>query len=246
MKCMVTGVSRGIGHAIAMEMLSRGHFVWGLSRTLPSNLPSMGGKQFRHTACDLSDGDARVRAGSEMDAAGFVPDVVVLNAAVEYEEGASALSWDKMQHVFRTNVEGSLFWVCHWMDRSPIQPMQFIGISSLLAIWPDPDCPAYGASKSTLAMAFRALRLRYARQAVSFKLLFLGPVHTTINPRFNIEGPPSRGVVRPEAVARFFAKSVLSGESLTHYYPWTAGVACRFFAWMPDRLFEVLTRALRR
>lgn len=246
MNCLVTGVSRGIGRALAAELLREGHTVWGLSRT-PASVPAVDGPgRFRHVCCDVCNPESRNSALEAMDAEGFVPDVVVLNAAIEYEEEKTSMSWDKMQAVLDTNVAGALFWVAHWMNRRPLHPMQFIGISTLLALWPDVDCPAYSMSKAALSMAFRSFRLRFPRDPVDFKLVYLGPVQTSINPRFTEGGPAPRGVETPEAVARYIAKTVLSSRRFSFYYPLTTRLVCRLGAWMPDLLFERLTRPLRR
>ncbi|HPC58525.1 MAG TPA: SDR family oxidoreductase [Kiritimatiellia bacterium] len=246
MKCLVTGVSRGIGRATAAELLRQGHFVWGLSRTPAAGLAEIGGDRFRAATCDVGNGADCVRAAAEMDAAGFVPDAVVLNAAIEYNEDKSELAWPKMEQTLRVNVEGALFWVAHWLNGRTERPGQFVLLSSLLARWPDADCPAYSASKAATTMAFRALRLRQAGDATRFKIVYLGPVHTSINPRFVAQGAPPRGVAAPEAVARHLANVVLSKKRSVFYYPWTTGLVCRFGAWMPDGFFERLTRPLRR
>lgn len=246
MKCFVTGVSRGIGYAIAAELLRRGHTVWGLSRTPAPDLAAAANSRFRHSICDLADEDSRHALINQMDVEPYVPDAVILNAGIEYEEDPAAFSWEKMQAVLRTNVEGSLAWVAHWMDRSPRSPMQFVGISTLLAFWPDAACPAYCTSKAALSMAFRALRLRYVKNPVSFKLLYLGPVHTSINPRFTQGAAPGWGVVTPESVACHVVDNVLPTRGFSFYYPWRVGWVCRLGGWMPDKLFESLTRPLRR
>ena len=113
----------------------------------------------------------------------------------------------------------------------------FIGLNLLQSSFTG-FCPA--------AMAFRALRLRQAGDATRFKIVYLGPVHTSINPRFVAQGAPPRGVAAPEAVARHLANVVLSKKRSVFYYPWTTGLVCRFGAWMPDGFFERLTRPLRR
>lgn len=242
MNCMVTGVSRGIGRAVAAELARRGNAVWGISRSPTEALTG----DCRHLVCDVSDSESCRRAGEEMDAAGFVPDAVILNAAIEYEEPRNSLAWEPMREVWRTNVEGALYWVSRWMDRTPRPPMQFIAMSSLFARWPDADCPAYAASKAALSMAFRSLRLRHAGEPVAFKRLVLGPVHTSINPRFRSEEAAPRGVARPEDVARYLANSVLPSRRASFYYPRMVGVVGRFGGWLPDALFERLTRPLRR
>jgi short-subunit dehydrogenase len=243
---MVTGVSRGIGRSTIAELMRQGHSVWGVSRTAVPDLFEEEQGQFRHSLCDVGNSESRRRVAEEMDAAGFWPDAVILNAGVKYEEEKTAISWEKMQEVLRVNVEGALFWISHWMDRHSRRSMQFVGVSSLLALWPDADCPAYSASKAALSMAFRALRLRYAEEPVAFKLLYLGPVQTSINQRFVSKVFPGRNVVKPEAVARYIANIVLTNRRFTFYYPSTIGLVCRFGGWMPDSLFERITRPLRR
>lgn len=242
----VTGVSRGIGHAIAAELLCRGHSVWGVSRTPATDLADPAHSRFRHSICDLADENSRRAAANQMDAEQYVPDAVILNAAIEYEEDPSACSWDQMQAVFRTNVEGALAWVAHWMDRRPRPPIQFVGVSTLLAFWPDADCPAYCASKAALSMAFRAFRLRFRGDPATFKLLYLGPVHTSINPRFAKSPTPGPGLATPAEVARDVVNRVLPGRGFSYYSPRHVGWICWLGGWMPDRLFETLTRPLRR
>lgn len=246
MNCMVTGVSRGIGRATIAELLRQGHSVWGVSRTAVPNLLEEEQERFRHSLCDVGKSESRRRTAEEMDAAGFWPDVVILNAAVEYEEEKTAISWEKMEEVLRINVEGALFWISHWMDRHSRRSMQFVGVSSVLGLWPDSDCPAYSASKAALSMAFRALHLRYAEGPVAFKLLYLGPVQTSINPRFVSKVSAGRTVSKPAAVARYIANTVLPNRGFTFYYPLTTGLVCRFGRWMPDSLFERITRLWRR
>jgi len=246
MNCMVTGVSRGIGRSTIAELMRQGHSVWGVSRTAVPDLLEEEQTRFRHSLCDVGNSESRRHVAEVMDFAGFWPDVVILNAAVEYEEEKTAISWEKMQEVLRINVEGALFWISHWMDRPARRSMQFVGISSLLALWPDADCPAYSASKAALSMAFRALRLRHAKEPVAFKLLYLGPVQTSINPRFVLKVSSHRNVARPEAVARYIVNTVLSKRSFTFYYPVTIGLVCRFGGWMPDSLFERITHPFRR
>jgi short-subunit dehydrogenase len=246
MNCMVTGVSRGIGRATITELMRQGHSVWGVSRTSVPDLCKEEQGRFRHSLCDVGNPESRKRVAEEMDAAGFWPDAVILNAAVEYEEEKTALSWERMQEVLQINVEGALFWISHWMDRHPRRSMQFVGVSSLVALWPDADCPAYSASKAALSMALRALRLRYADGQIAFKLLYLGPVHTSINPRFASKGPPGRIVAKQEAVARYIVNTVLAKRHFTFYYPLSTALVCRFGGWMPDLLFERITRPLRR
>lgn len=243
MNCLVTGVSRGIGAAVAQALLLEGHEVWGISRSNPPEALSNQAR-FHHVPCNVADADSRQAALDRLKNAAFRPDAVILNAAVEYMEGLDRMDWRKLEHVLRTNVEGALAWVpafMPWPDK-----IQFVAVSSILAHWPDADCPAYSASKAALELAFRSFRIRFRHSRVRFKLLCLGPVHTSINPRFRPDAPPPRGVALPGDVARFLVEKVLPSRGLDFYYPWKVGMVCRFGGWMPDSLFELVTRPFRR
>lgn len=243
MNILVTGVSRGIGAAVCKALLKQGHTVWGLSRSMPPE-ELTGQDRFTHVACDLSDADSRREAASQIRMADFQPDAIVLNAGVEYMEDTDHMDLEKMGSVFRTNVDGALFWVAWGMPWK--NSVQFIAMSSILACWPDADCPAYSASKAALSLAFRSFRFRFRQFPARFKLLYLGPVHTSINPRFRLDVPPPRGVVLPEDVANYLVKTVLPSKRLNFYYPWKVGLVCRFGSWMPDALFSFVTKPFRR
>lgn len=243
MNCLVTGVSRGIGAAASKALLQAGHKVWGLSRSDPPEVLASQ-EHFHHVPCDVADARSRQAALERLRTADFRPDAVILNAAVEYMEELDRMDWGKMETVFRTNVEGVLFWVSAFMPWP--EDIQFVSVSSILARWPDADCPAYSASKAALELAFRSFRLRFRHARARFKLLCLGPVHTSINPRFRPDAPPPRGVAMPGDVARFLVEKVLPSRRLDFYYPWKVGMVCRFGGWMPDSCFELVTRPFRR
>ena len=50
---IITGVSSGIGRAIARAALSEGYVVQGIGRTAPSGMEN--NSKWRFTACDLTD-----------------------------------------------------------------------------------------------------------------------------------------------------------------------------------------------
>ena len=81
---LITGVSRGLGRALAEGFIARGHCVWGCAR----NAQAVEELRRRYPAphgfeqVDVSR-DAEVQAwAAKAAAAGFVPDLIVNNAAV--------------------------------------------------------------------------------------------------------------------------------------------------------------------
>jgi benzil reductase ((S)-benzoin forming) len=78
---IVTGASRGLGRAIAVQLLQPGHVVLGLSRQAPPAPPGL-----EQWPCDLADplaAAAQLRAWLEaLDGAGFASAALINNAAL--------------------------------------------------------------------------------------------------------------------------------------------------------------------
>ncbi len=233
------------------QLVEAGHDVWGIARREPllAELDQeLGSPRFRYSVCDVQDAVAVQAVHAQMLEQNFAPDVFILNAAVDIEEPVPALHPAATRDTLRTNLEGALIWVNLFIEQCVAEKRgQFIAISSLFALWPDTSSPAYAASKSGLSMAFRSLRLRYRNSGVRFQTVYLGPVDTNINPRFAAESAkkPAPWVATPESAARTIVKSIFRSRN-TVYYPRYMSVLVRLFGWMPDLLFEILTRPLKR
>ncbi|MBT0960452.1 SDR family oxidoreductase [Denitromonas iodatirespirans] len=84
MKALLTGTSRGLGAAIAANLLDRGASVLGLARHENAALGERFGKHFSQVAIDLSDTDALARwlAGDALSRfIGDADDVLLINNA---------------------------------------------------------------------------------------------------------------------------------------------------------------------
>ncbi|MGD9255235.1 MAG: SDR family oxidoreductase, partial [Chromatiales bacterium] len=77
-KLLVTGCSRGIGHAISSRLLDEGHRVVGLSRSIPG----LDSDRFTHVSLDLSDIDELPKRLRELDRQHPDIDALVLNAGI--------------------------------------------------------------------------------------------------------------------------------------------------------------------
>lgn len=247
MKFFITGVSSGVGRELARELIQAGHEVFGVARRkelLDDLKLELGPDNFHAAACDTRNPDDIARTAELMANQEFLPDVVVLNAAVDLEDVHPAYRHDRARETFETNVVGALAWVERFLE-----PMiragrgQFIAISSLFAFRPDTSSISYAASKAALAMAFRGLRLRFWHTPVRFAVVYFGPIATQINPRFSPR--PSWFVLAAPRAARAVARAV-RGRRAAYFIPWHAGLFMRATQWLPDRAFEWLTRPFRR
>lgn len=115
---VLTGVSRGIGLALATEFIALGHTVHGCARSaqgadeLQRNWPSP--HTFR--VVDVSDEGQVERWAAELLSAGVVPDLLINNAAVI---NRNAPLWqvpaDEITSVMRVNVEGTAHVLRHFL-----------------------------------------------------------------------------------------------------------------------------------
>lgn len=236
---------------MAKQLVGAGHEVWGVARRrrlLEELSQQLQSPNFHYTVCDVGD-ERDVRAAKqEMVRKDFFPSLFILNAAVDIEEPLPGLSHQLATKTLRINLEGALIWVNLFIDQClGAEDCQFVAVSSLFAHWPDTSSAAYAASKAGLAMAFRSLRLRYREQGPKFKVVYLGPIDTGINPRFAEQAdkktPP--WVASAEDASRFIINCA-GRRGHAFYYPWYALVLIKFFGWLPDGLFETMTRSVKR
>jgi len=236
---------------MARQLVEAGHEVWGVARRehqLEELRQQLNSSNFHYSVCDVKNEEAARRTRQEMASNEYFPTVFVLNAAVDIEEPLPGLSAELCSETIRTNLEGALIWVNLFIDYClDKENCQFIAVSSLFAHWPDTSSVAYAASKAGLSMAFRSLRLRYRNYGVLFKMVYLGPIDTGINPRFAQQGgekvPP--WVASPENASSFMIKCA-SSRRHAFYYPWYVFVLMKLFGWFPDSLFESITRTFKR
>jgi len=249
---LITGASTGIGRALAVKAAANGDRVWGVARNgeALARLEEETAGGARTSVCDIADPAAVVRTLEKMSEAGFQPDLVYLNAAVDLEDPYPELPVENLRQTFRTNLEGALSWVSHCLPGMlDSGGGEFVAVSSLLAFRPDPASPAYAASKAGLSMAFRSLRQRYRGTGVRFRTVYLGPVATGINPRFREAAEaghrPKPWIPSAAATADYLMR-VPDSRGDTFHFPALVLIPCRLLSWMPDTMFEILTRKLRR
>lgn len=250
MRIFVTGVSSGIGRALVRTLLDQGHEVRGIARrteVLEALAVEIGSTAFTFDSCDISDATATANLFEKMNAQNYIPDVVILNAAVDVEDPGIGLDFAQSCQTMRTNVDGAYFWVTAFLEAFLQRGSgQFIAISSIFAQWPDRASVSYSASKAALSMLMRGLRIRYADSNLQFKLLYLGPVDTPINPRFSQEEPvESRIVASAPATAEYISRLIHSRRQ-NFYYPMYIHIVFTFLRWLPDTWFEFLTSRFKR
>lgn len=140
MNFFVTGGARGIGAAIVLEAVRRGHevgFTYRTSEQAASDLMREAqtirpGAMCRAYAMDVRDSSAVEEVGDRFIADYGTADVVVPNAAVNRQNLLVSMSDDEWQDVIQTNLTG-VFYVCRQFLQSMLANRfgRFITISSI-------------------------------------------------------------------------------------------------------------------
>lgn len=244
-KTLVTGASSGIGRALTRQLVSAGGQVWGVARRRDAleALRRELGEQFSYSVADIAEPDAAARVCAEMDVAGFSPDAVVLNAAKHTHDADENFSHGVAREVLATNVNGALAFVGLLLPKFLQRGYgQFLAVSSITAVRPDPRGVSYAASKAALTMGFRSLALRYRTSPILFKTILFGPIDTECHrtrPKVSFH-------LKSADDAAAAIRRTLAGRRRIVYYPRLIGVIFRYTGFLPDGFFETLVTPFRR
>ncbi len=174
---IITGTSRGLGEALAAELMARGYFVAGVGR---SDSASLAGERYRFVECDLAR-PAHIAASVEpamRELAATRPESVTLvnNAAIASPVACvGRLDDGEAQAALATNVVAP-FALCNAFLRvfaDDATPRRIINVSSGAAQTAIVGSAVYGVSKAALEMLTRAIAAECT--APAFRCITLRP-----------------------------------------------------------------------
>jgi len=154
MAVIITGASKGIGHALAKELIAGGRIVYSFSRTAPSD------PQIRHIRCDVSDRQSIENAFREFFENETKIDILVNNAGIGISGAAEYAKEEDMKEIFDINFHGAVFCSQQVIPKMREQKEgKIIFISSAAAIFSFPLQSFYTATKSALTSFSESLRM---------------------------------------------------------------------------------------
>jgi short-subunit dehydrogenase len=178
-KIFITGVSAGIGKAIAKAATEKGHEVWGTSRDI-SRLPSL--PRLHCVRLDLSNPDSIDGAFNTALAEAGNFDVLINNAGSGHFGPAENLSADAIANQFQVLVFGQ------WqLTRLALSAMRshghglIINVTSLASRLPVPFMAAYNAAKAAMAAFIMSIQLELPDSRVRVVDLQPGDICTGFN-----------------------------------------------------------------
>lgn len=160
---LVTGASEGIGFEIAAQAAASGDRVLMVARNQARLSAAADRIEGPHrpeiAALDLADAQALERFLGDLDARGYLPDVLINNAGHGASGAFIDTEWDKIDLMLRLNM-AALARLSHWAARGMAARGHgaIVNLSAAVATRPTPWFGAYAASKAfvtnlSLAMA---------------------------------------------------------------------------------------------
>lgn len=173
---LITGISRGLGRALAQAVLRRGDQVIGTTRDGRSDLPASANLEvLKLDAADpeqIRTAMRRVHALSRLD-------VVVNNAGYGLIGAVEELSTPQVYEMFAANFFGSFHLLQEVLPLLRTQRSgRIINISSASALAPPPGFGIYGASKAALEAMSDALAQELAPLRIHVSIVEPGQLRT--------------------------------------------------------------------
>jgi 3-oxoacyl-[acyl-carrier protein] reductase len=175
---LVTGASRGIGRAIALELGRAGAEVVVGYRSGEEEAQAVASEiGGRAVQADVSDADS---AQALVDAAGDV-DVLVNNAGLTRDGLIARMSDDDWRTVIDTNLSG-VFYTCRAVARPMMRKRSgsIVNVSSIVGVRGNPGQVNYAASKAGLIGFTKSLARELGSRNVRANVVAPGYVHTQL------------------------------------------------------------------
>lgn len=156
---IVTGGTKGIGRAIAAELLGAGATVVVCGRNEPESLPAAAGRQARFVTCDVRKADECARLVEETKSLHGRLDILVNNAGGSpYAEAATA-SPRFSEAIVALNLLAPIHMsqAAHRVMAAQAEGGAIVNIASVSATRPSPGTAVYGAAKAGLVNLTRSL-----------------------------------------------------------------------------------------
>ena len=216
---VVTGVSKGIGYQIAMQLLEKGVVVIGWGRSHPDLYHD----NFQFFPCDVSDEDAVEQAYRlTVDKYGEDIRIVVNNAGLGISSPIEKMTSEQWRSMYDTNVHG-LFYVSKRFIKNMKQKGEghIVNISSIAGLNGVKNFAGYSGSKHAVRGISHSMYMELREYGIKVTAIYPGSVNTNFFDA--IEGTDANeNMMRAEDVATTVIQTL---ETHPNYF--VADVECR-------------------
>ncbi|TDE37340.1 SDR family oxidoreductase [Actinomadura sp. 6K520] len=192
---VVTGAGSGIGRATAQAFAAEGGRVVvadideGAAKRTVDEITAAGGEAHPYSV-DVADADAMERFADYVRDSFGVPDVVVNNAGIAMAGSLLDTPEEDWARIRAINVDG-MYRGCRLFGRQMMERGEgghIVNISSMVAYLPNPELPAYGATKAAVLQMTECFRLDMDRYGVGVTAICPGAIDTPITGRTRFIG----------------------------------------------------------
>jgi glucose 1-dehydrogenase len=227
---LVTGASRGIGAAIAVE-LARGGVDVALNycRSEAKARDVLGevekrGRRGMLVQADVSQKAQIDRMFDQVEAAWGKVDILVNNAGIEERWATRECQESNYDAIMDTNVKGAFFCAQRALEGMKAKGWgRLINISSVHEVKATGFCSVYGISKGAMQLLVRELALEYSRFGITVNNIAPGAIRTDIN-RQVLSDPAYEAKV----MARIPAGFIGVPEDVAHLVAFVASEEARY------------------
>lgn len=205
---VVTGASRGIGHALVHQAAREGHQVYALSR----NIATLQETNFVHPrSVDLSNDSALSNFALELKKNKIVIDTLVNNAGAFLNKAFSETSKEEFEAIYQVNLFGLASLTRQLLPL--INPKgHVLSISSMGGVAGSakfPGLAAYSSSKGAVNILTELLAEEYKEKGPAFNALALGAVQTEM---LEEAFPGLKAPLSAEEMAAYVLQFALGGQ----------------------------------
>lgn len=213
---VVTGVSRGIGLAMADALAHAGADIIGVSATLAASgsdaerTVAARGRQFEAIRCDFADPEAVADLADELSRRRV--DILINNAGTIERAPAAEHPLDAWNRVLQVNLS-SQFVLTQAVGRQMLERGRgkIVFTASLLSFQGGINVPGYTASKSGIAGLTKALANEWAGSGVNVNALVPGYIATDNTAALRADPGRSRSILERIPAGRWGDPSDLAG-----------------------------------
>jgi short-subunit dehydrogenase len=215
---LITGASSGIGYATAVAFANRGANIAVTARRAErltelrrviAGIPSPHGECLPITA-DVTDADAVQQAVAQTVERFGKLDVLVANAGIGQRGALADASWDDIETVLHTNIDGVLHSVRAALPALKQSHGHIVLVSSVAGVTATPYASIYGASKAFVSSLARSLSIELEADGITVTELLLGPVATEFSQkRRGAQGHGSAAANVPSMTAEHVAEGIV-------------------------------------
>lgn len=213
---LVTGASRGIGHAVAALAASRGDKVCIVGRDpgIAGIAAAMGANVFGISA-DVTSAQDIARIAAEVEARWGGLDVLINNAGLHRGGGLDRIADEDWEATLATNLSGPMRMIRALVRLMP-EGSSVVNVGAVVGFRGFPGDSCYGASKAGLTGLTNVLAIELARRQIRVNMVVPGFVHTEMTATISDRA-------REAIIARIPLQRMGTTEEMAEVCWWVAG-----------------------